>query len=618
MRNCLIAQRRNLRSFVARALLRMTNSSGLLIQPNPRDHRARRMVLFIAAGFLAAFAAFPQSAPPATLQFTADEAVARAVARARGDRDARQRAVRLEASRSAAARLPVVRAEGVVNDSRTADVFAQEPFELQSSSVLLAVDYPILDGGLSRARERAAIEEARRLGLGLGTEEAIFEETIVAYGDLYGVRRQRALVGEAAASLITEATRAEGLLRSGQMSRVALAGVQEAVLASRADTLALDLVALEAEARLRSVLGIGDGAEMIVDLREELDSPKMLSGAPDREAARMRSLERDALVAESDAEVARKDLALREAQSFQKPHLNFAGFAGISAARSNFGGIVSSQSGFGVYGARLTLSYPILDRARGLAVAKAKVELERSREQRALALEAAEARFAERWSRLDRARKRIELLEQWVRVAREREASLGRLTAAGVRSRAELASATGERARREGDLVRAKAQRWTLLRVLGGMTQATAAPIVMEPPPLQEGSVITPPPSNAPPSARPASPQPEATPARSPADPTRARYESMAREFAAKASPSEYTLQVELVCQNASIANALEKGKTEVWFTSTTYRGQNCFRVYWGRYRTREAAAAAAGEIPAALRGSTRPVVVSVRNVVQR
>lgn len=148
----------------------------------------------------------------------------------------------------------------------------------------------------------------------------------------------------------------------------------------------------------------------------------------------------------------------------------------------------------------------------------------------------------------------------------------------------------------------------------------TAAPIVIAPPPLREGSVTTPRPSKAPPSARPARPQPEAaSPVRaSPADPTRARYESMAREFAAKASPSEYTLQVELVCQNASIAKALEEGKTKVWFTSTTYRGQNCFRVYWGRYRTREAAAAAAGEIPLALRGSTRPVVVSVRNVLQR
>jgi len=146
-----------------------------------------------------------------------------------------------------------------------------------------------------------------------------------------------------------------------------------------------------------------------------------------------------------------------------------------------------------------------------------------------------------------------------------------------------------------------------------------SAPIVIAPPPLREGSVATPGPSKAPPSARPARPQPEATPARgSPADPTRARYESMAREFARKASPSDYTLQFELVCQNDSIAKALEVGKTKVWFTSTTYRGQNCFRVYWGRYRTREAAAAAAGEIPPALREGSRAVVVSVRNVVER
>jgi septal ring-binding cell division protein DamX len=74
---------------------------------------------------------------------------------------------------------------------------------------------------------------------------------------------------------------------------------------------------------------------------------------------------------------------------------------------------------------------------------------------------------------------------------------------------------------------------------------------------------------------------------------------------------NKFTLQVELVCQDASLRKATAMGGDKVWSSPITYRGQQCYRVFWGRYPTRAAAEAAVGEIPAGLRGS-KPVAVTI------
>ncbi len=84
----------------------------------------------------------------------------------------------------------------------------------------------------------------------------------------------------------------------------------------------------------------------------------------------------------------------------------------------------------------------------------------------------------------------------------------------------------------------------------------------------------------------------------------------MAADFA-RNPKGNFTVQFELVCQASSLAKAVEAGGENVWFTPISYRGQSCYRVFWGHYDTREAADAAAGRIPAALR-SSKPVVVAV------
>jgi hypothetical protein len=93
-------------------------------------------------------------------------------------------------------------------------------------------------------------------------------------------------------------------------------------------------------------------------------------------------------------------------------------------------------------------------------------------------------------------------------------------------------------------------------------------------------------------------------------DNDRERYDALARQHAKNAT-GNYTIQFELVCQTPSVAKAVAAGGSNVWFVPTQYRGQSCYRVFWGKFDTRDAAVAAVSRIPAQLKGSA-PVVVSV------
>jgi hypothetical protein len=104
--------------------------------------------------------------------------------------------------------------------------------------------------------------------------------------------------------------------------------------------------------------------------------------------------------------------------------------------------------------------------------------------------------------------------------------------------------------------------------------------------------------------AKPAAAVPPAT------DADRARYETMAKQFAADKS-GNFTLQFELVCEPASLTRALREGGTNVWFIPISYRSRSCYRVFWGRYATQDAAQSAIAGIPQTLREAA-PVVVHI------
>lgn len=98
-------------------------------------------------------------------------------------------------------------------------------------------------------------------------------------------------------------------------------------------------------------------------------------------------------------------------------------------------------------------------------------------------------------------------------------------------------------------------------------------------------------------------------------DPARARYQEMAEAFARDGRRVPYAVQFELVCQTESVTRALAAGSA-VWFVPVRYRGDACFRVFWGRYDTRDAAERGKDEIPPALRGSG-PVVVRPQELLR-
>ncbi|HEX7151038.1 MAG TPA: DUF4388 domain-containing protein [Thermoanaerobaculia bacterium] len=85
----------------------------------------------------------------------------------------------------------------------------------------------------------------------------------------------------------------------------------------------------------------------------------------------------------------------------------------------------------------------------------------------------------------------------------------------------------------------------------------------------------------------------------------RQRYDAMARDFAA--SPSgNFTVQFAIFCQPNSVGNALRAGGDNVWFVR---HGNSCYRVFWGRYATREEAQRAVATLPASLRDPATSVV---------
>lgn len=91
----------------------------------------------------------------------------------------------------------------------------------------------------------------------------------------------------------------------------------------------------------------------------------------------------------------------------------------------------------------------------------------------------------------------------------------------------------------------------------------------------------------------------------------RSHYDEMAQTFASQGT-GNYTVQFELVCQTSSVTKAIQAGGVNVWFVPISYKGQGCYRVFWGHYATKAEAQKGLEDIPAALRSESKPAVVSV------
>jgi septal ring-binding cell division protein DamX len=81
----------------------------------------------------------------------------------------------------------------------------------------------------------------------------------------------------------------------------------------------------------------------------------------------------------------------------------------------------------------------------------------------------------------------------------------------------------------------------------------------------------------------------------------------MAREFAANPS-GNFTVQVQILCEPSNLTKAMSSGGNNVWFVPQQIGSRPCYRVFWGRYNTRDEAQRALAAIPADVRDPSAAV----------
>ena len=130
-------------------------------------------------------------------------------------------------------------------------------------------------------------------------------------------------------------------------------------------------------------------------------------------------------------------------------------------------------------------------------------------------------------------------------------------------------------------------------------TPTDTVALTVTPAPVPATATIEPAPTQALPRVTARSTAGSDTPA---ATPGRERIDAMAREFAANAS-GNFTVQIQILCDASNVEKLMRSGGQSVWFVPQTIGGtRSCYRVFWGRYNTREQAQQALAQIPAGVR----------------
>lgn len=105
----------------------------------------------------------------------------------------------------------------------------------------------------------------------------------------------------------------------------------------------------------------------------------------------------------------------------------------------------------------------------------------------------------------------------------------------------------------------------------------------------------------------PAPPATTALPRVTPSSNGRERYDAMARNFAANAT-GNFTVQIQILCDASNLEKAMRAGGDNVWFVPQAIGARSCYRVFWGRYDTREEAQSALAQVPASIRDRSSAV----------
>ena len=339
--------------------------------------------------------------------------------------------------------VPIVRLESTAQSSRSQELFVQTPFELRAATMTLAVDYPLLDGGMRATADAIARADVAAARASLTTiSDADFNALLDAFGELYVARAalQRSTSVEDRTSV---------LLASGQISNATAAAWQERTLAARSRQLDAELRKIDAEARLQEILG--EETEIVPVLgRDEWRPSSAADAAPSPRERGEGPFER---------RVERARLYVKELEARRRPAVMLSGYVGAGAANSTFAGSTSSGA-FGIYGVRVQLSLPLFDHTSAADVARAELDLARAEADRVAALREARRVAARELRRIEAQKKRVAILAESYEIARRRHESMVRLAGSGLRSDSDALAAAAEVAERATRLDEAQVEEW--------------------------------------------------------------------------------------------------------------------------------------------------------------
>jgi outer membrane protein TolC len=346
---------------------------------------------------------------------------------------------------------PTVRAEGALSNARNIDVFNENAIHNQVFSAVVSVDYPLLDGGASAVRRRVGALDAASFRQRVGElEEELFRETVDAVAALYTAQERRKILERGFERAMSMRQRADELLEVREISNVTAAQWQDEAIAAESELIALDLQRLDAETRLKQL--IGDTGSEAIEIVLPVDERGTITVPPP---------EKDFAFARATSVLRKRELSLEETRGARRPQVMLSAFGGIAAVPSSTSNFYSSDDDrFALYGLRLTIALPMLDGAARRREAQTRLEVAEAELERRATLDRLRRQNAQASADVAGLMKRIELLSRGVEVAKQRVESMARLTSAGLRSEAALAGAMSDAGRRESELLAARVELW--------------------------------------------------------------------------------------------------------------------------------------------------------------
>lgn len=358
--------------------------------------------------------------------------------------------------------IPVLRIETGATSAHNIDVVAGNLFRYDALTALMSVDYPLLDGGIREKQVRVARLDAQSFRQRLReTSDNLFRETLDAVARLYGAQERLRLLDAGLRRAVEMRERARQMLEMQEISNLTASQWQDEAIVAESQLLDLELQRLEAETHVKQLMGETDSEpiEIVLQIEPEPESRALaLAANPDP------LIQSDQGVARATMLFERKRLELEEAEAARRPQLTMSAFGGMTALRNVAG--LDDDAGYGIFGLRFTVALPMFDQGATRRVAEARMQVEQANLERRTTTDQIRRQTSSLWLGIASLEKRIALLQQMVDVARQREESIIRLVAAGLRPENDVAQVAAERARRESDLIGARIELWKYQQIV--------------------------------------------------------------------------------------------------------------------------------------------------------